>query len=170
MSHLLVETLKSPTGQSERERAFDGPATETQNARLEQVGCFRQDDVTKNQTATALPYQAVDANAPTSFVAGRKGKIIGIVANVTADLSTNILSAGSATFTATIGGVAVGDALVLDSTHHARTNAFDAPVDFDETDLLGLALATSSNMEPDDDSNFHGWLLIRWTAESVAPV
>lgn len=161
--HVLVETLTgSASGPIERESSFNAPSVETVNARLEQLGVFRDDSVGSGQSATAMQYQAVDAAAPVNVVAGRAGTIVGMVLRAFDTGTSGAITAGTATARATVGGVAAGDALVLDADTLVGATLFTTPVEFSATDLLGMTLASAS-LAP-TTSRFHGWLLIRWGA------
>lgn len=156
----LIEILSSPSGPQARVTPFDGPATETYNARFEQVGVFRDDSVGANQSAQASTLNATDANAPTAFVPGRAGIILGVVGKLVSTTTQGAIASGSATYSATVGGVAVGDACALAAATPQVIKLFATPVSFNAGDLLGITLATSS-LSP-TNSLGNAWLLIKW--------
>jgi hypothetical protein len=159
--NVLVETLDNNLP---RETPFNEPAVETVNARLEQVGVFRDDSVGANQSAAAMALQATDANAPTAYVAGRAGTIVGVVARMVSTTTHGAIASGTATAQATIGGVAAGTAVVMTATADTQETAFKTPVAFKKGDLLGITLASAS-LSPTTSLGV-AWLLIRWTAAS----
>lgn len=167
MSNVLVEQLSGTSGDVFRESTTDGPAYESQNARLEQVGVFRDDEPPPSQAATAMVYQAAtgDEDAPIEFVAGRAGTIIGIVAAGVRDDSTATIGVGSVTVNATVGGAKVGDDCVLNLAAPKAKVTFSTPVAFNSLDELGMSCKTSADMT--STSNFYGWLLIRWAPDAV---
>jgi hypothetical protein len=150
--NVIVEDLGNGNA---RETAFNAPAIETVNARLEQVGPFRQDNPGAAQAATALTLMATDASAPIEIIASRAGTIVGVVARSNADLS-----AGTATFTASIAGALVGTAAVLSDLVQQAISEF-APVDFVAGARLGIKLATSAGYLP-ITADQSAWLMIRW--------
>lgn len=165
MSHVLVETIQTATGEGERETPFNAPAIETQNARLAQLGAFRDDTVGANQAASAMTLASVEATAPTDYIAGRAGTIVGVVARMVSVTTLGAIISGSATFRATVGGVAVGTAVVLSSTLDTTVATFTTPVDFAQAAKLGVTLASAS-LSPTTSLGV-AWLLIRWAATSV---
>lgn len=162
MPHLLIEEISSATGNFERESTFNGPAVETVNARLEQLGAYRDDTIGANDAASAMKLGAVDAAAPVDTVAGRAGKIVGLVVRAVSTTTIGPIAAGTMTFRSTVGGVAAGDAAVLSSTVSLAETTFATPVAFVAGDLLGISMASAS-LSP-TTSRAHAWLLIRWTA------
>jgi len=145
MANVLVESLTGSSGDVAREtQGWTGAATETVNARLEHVGCFRDDSVGANQSATAMTLQSVEATAPTAFSPGVPGTLIGITAFAESATTHGAISAGTMTFQPTIGGVAVGTAAVLTASEEAITVIFATPVSYNALDLLGITLASAS--------------------------
>src|SRR6478609_1093360 len=112
-SNKLIESLDN---NAKRVSDTNGPAVESEAARFQTIGSFRQDNVAASQAGVALRYQAVDANAFTGVVAPRAGKIIGLVWQLSA-----AITAGVATVSATVGGTISGTAASLVST--ATTSA-----------------------------------------------
>jgi hypothetical protein len=140
-----------------RETENGAPAVETKNARAEQIGPYRQDNVPASQSAIAQTLAGVDAVAPTEFIAARGGTIIGIVARSNADFT-----AGTATFQASKNGTAVGSTAVLSDTVQQKITDFETPVDFVVGDRLGVVL-TSTSLAP-TTADVQSYLLIRWGA------
>jgi len=138
------------------------PALETANARFEQIGQFRVDSLAASQAGVAEKYQGIDANAQTSFVAGRAGHIVGLAWT----LSTAV-TAGVCTARATIAGTAVGDTanLAAPATSTSGTLQFGVPVAFNAGDKLGVKHTTDGSFTPTPHVGVD--LLIRWT--SVEP-
>jgi len=163
--NVIVETIPTSTGMSARESSFNAPAIETVNARLEQVGVFRDDSVGANQSFTAMQFQAIDAAAPIDVVAGRAGEIWGIVARAFDTGTTGAITAGTMTFQATIGGTQVGDVATLTPSVLKIETFLSTPVAFAAGDQLGIKNASTS-LAP-TTSRAHAWLLIRWTALST---
>lgn len=159
MSHVIVEELSSPSGPVERELPFNAPAIETVPARMEQVGCYRDDSVGANQSATAMTFQTVEATAPTAYSPGTPGTIIGMAIVAETTTTHGAISAGTMTFQATIGGVAAGAAGVLTASEEAATVIFASPIAYAALDLLGITLASAS-LAP-TSSRARAWLLIR---------
>jgi hypothetical protein len=158
MSTLLVETLSSSAGPVARETATSAPAVETEAARLEQVGPYRQDNSAAAQTDVALSLGATDAAAPTELVAGRAGTIIGVVARSNADLT-----AGTATFRASKNGTGVGGSgCVLSDTVQQKISE-SAAVEFAAGDLLGVLITTNGAFAP-VTADVQAYLLVRWAA------
>ncbi len=155
MTNRMTENLSD--GQN-RERSFNGPAIETLNARFAQMGGFFQVDVAAGQTDAVLTRFSDFVLSPGSIVAGRAGRIIGIAAQSTLDLT-----AGSATFEPTIGGVKQAGSAVLSDLVQAVASSF-APVAFVKGALLGVMLTTDAGFLPvtaDVDAD----LLIEWDPE-----
>ena len=125
-----------------RETTFNSPSSETDLARAEQIGPFRQDNPPAAQAATAQTLGAADAVAPTEFIAIRGGTIIGIVARSNADLT-----AGTATFQGTVNGTAVGSTAVLSDTVQQKITEFTA-VAFVAGNRLGIELVTDAGYLP----------------------
>jgi hypothetical protein len=165
MSTLLVETVQTSAGPASRETPTNAPAVETVNARLEQLGVFRQDNPPAAQANTAQTLNGVDAVAPAGVVAGRAGTIVGIVARSNADLT-----AGTATFRPSKGGVVQGtgvaaDSAILSDLVQQKVTEFPAAsvIPFVAGDILGIMLATSAAYAP-VTADQQSWLLIRWAA------
>jgi len=153
MGTVLVEELG---GGVSRESNFPGAGIESKNARLTQLGPYRQDNPPASQAATAQTLGAVDAVAPTELVAFKAGTIVGVVARSNADLT-----AGTATFSATKGGTIVGTSAVLSDLVQQVVTEFATPVDFVAGDRLGIKLATSVAYAP-ITADMSSWLMIRW--------
>ncbi len=166
--NVLVEVLGTTAGDAPRETNTDAPAIETENARYQQIGTFRDDEPPPAQAATQMVFQAAtgDEDAPIEFIAGRPGKIVGLVAQAVRDDSTATIGTGTVTLKATVGGAAVGDALVLNLANPKRRVDFTTPVSFNSLDELGMSLATSGDMT--SVSNFFGYLCVVWSAASAS--
>jgi hypothetical protein len=150
----LVEDLGNG---SKRASKFNGPATESENARFYQGESFRQDSVASGQSAVALTLGGIDTHAPTSFVAGRAG----VIAGVAWSLSTaSTHTAGSVQVT--VGGTAKGDVVKIDGGGTAAVVDQSVDVAFNEGDLIGVAVTTDGSWTPTPHLNV--WPLIRWTA------
>ncbi len=129
---------------------------------LDSLGSFRQDDVAKSKTAVALTYQGVEATAPVDVVAPRAGRIVGVVARLSADVT-----AGTATILPTIGGVGQAQTAVLSDTVQQLVQKFTTPIAFAEGDLLGLDITTSADLAPDASSELRSDLLVEWGSAGV---
>ncbi len=128
----------------QRETTTNGQAIESENARLREIGGFRQDNVAASQTGVALTYQGVDATAPVGKVMARAGKIVGLAWQLSA-----AITAGVATIRATINGTAVGDTVSIKSA--STTSAVvdqAAEVAFNEGDILGVKVTTDGSASP----------------------
>lgn len=168
MANVLVTIVTGAAGTTAREQAFNAPAIETANARLEQVGPFRQDNPAASQANTALTLGATDASAPTSFIAGRAGTIVGLVARSNADLT-----AGTATFRPSKGGTVQGagaatDSAILSDLVQSKVTEFPEAsfISFAAGDLIGVMLATNSAYLP-VTADHAAYLLIRWSPISA---
>jgi len=135
------------------------PALETANARIGQLGQFRVDALAASQSGVAEKYQGIDTNAPTSVVAGRPGKIMGLIWQ----LSTAV-TAGTCTAQATVGGTASGDAADL-TTATSGIKLLSVPISFNAGDKLGVKHTTNSGFTPTPNVQID--LLVRWS--EVAP-
>lgn len=129
--------------------------------RVERVGVFRQDNVAAGQAGVALTLNAVDANAPTSIVAPRAGRIVGVTARSNADLT-----AGTAQFAATINGVAQAEIATLSDLVQQQVKRFNTPVAFVEGDLLGVKITTDGALAPATAEMFSD-LVIEWGSDSL---
>lgn len=112
-------------------------------AKCERIGPFRQDNVAASQAAVAITLAAVDAAAPTSIVAPRAGRIVGVTVRANADLT-----AGTMTLAPTIGGTAQAQTAVLSDTVQQKVSRFNTPISFVEGDLLGIKITTSADLAP----------------------
>jgi len=140
-SNQLIENLDN---NAKRTTPTGAPAVESDTARIRTIGSFRQDNVAANQSGVALTYQGIDATAPTSAVAPRAGKIVGM-----SWLLSAAITAGVATIKATVGGTASGDAESLVST--ATTAAVvdqSTEISFAEGDKLGVKVTTDGSASP----------------------
>lgn len=162
MPNVQVTPVLTTTGMGSREGSFNGPIEETENARFEQMGPYRTDNIAASATNTVMTLGAVDAVAPVSFPAGRAGTIVGIAARSNADLS-----AGTATFrpsiNGTVAGVAATESAILSDTVQTKVGTFTTPVAFVAGDLLGIMLTTDAGYLPVTADN-SAYLLIRWAA------
>jgi hypothetical protein len=91
-----------------------------------------------------------------ALIAGRAGTIVGLAVR-----SNAALTAGAATFAATIGGTAKGDTSVLSSTAQKKVTMFTTPQPFVAGDLLAVTLATNAGYLP-VTADHQAWLLVRW--------
>ena len=165
MALLEVSLVPSAAGLVAREKVTNAPAFETENARFEQLGPFRQDNPAASQGNTLQTLVGVDAVAPTGFHAGRAGTIVGICAQ-----SNAAITAGTATFRPAVNGVVAGaaatESAVLSSTAgftlKTITN-FANPISFAAGDLLGVMLATNAGYLP-VTADHNSYLLVRWAA------
>jgi hypothetical protein len=155
-----VPTTLGPTGY--REANFNGPVEETFYARLKQVGPFRQDNPPASQANTLQQLGAVDATAPTSFVAGAAGTIFGMVAQ-----SNAAITAGAATFRPSLNGVVQGsatlDSVILSSAQQKAVVTLATPISFVAGDLISVMLSTNAGYLP-ITADHNSYLLIRWAA------
>lgn len=155
MSSQVAQKISTSTGPQDRETALNAPVIESSNARLEQVGPFRQDNVAVSQTNVDLELAAV--GGPVEFVAGQGGKVVGLVARSNADLT-----AGTATFRATLAGTEAGDATaILSDTVQQIVVSFDTPVAFSAGDALGVSITTDGSFAP-ITADVQAYLLVRW--------
>lgn len=136
----LVEELAN--GET-RETAFNAPAVETENARIDDLGPFRQDDVAASQSDADLTLGAVDANAPVGTVAPRSGKIVGITGRVNAAITGETL-----TMNPTVDGSVGTEGVVLDANNQSRVGKLAAEVPFAAGALLGIAITTTAGYTP----------------------
>ncbi len=145
---------------SHREDSFNAPAFETEWARVNLVGCFRQDNVAVGQAATAAAYQAVDANAPTTAPMPHAGKVVGIMIQALANPS-----AGSITAQASKGGVAIGQTVAVSHDVQVAKTIFTdlQEVAFAAGDQLGVLISSSGDLG-EATTEVDVWLLIRWNA------
>lgn len=140
-----------------RETNTNGPAIETLNARLVQIGPFRQDNLPRSQAATALTLGATDANAPTGFVAGSKGRFIGVVGQVNAD-PAGVES--KVTLAPTIAGAASSSSGIVDDVYNTKVTRFATPISFVQGAVLGMKATVESFVETTIDLS--AWLLVEW--------
>ena len=141
-----------------RETEFDAPVNETDNARTEQVGPFRQDTAAASQSNVALTLAAVDANAPTGWRAGRAGNIVGIVWDLSA-----APTAGTGTLTPVVAGtVQTAAAVSIAGAQNGETDLPGGPVAFAAGVAVGLDINTNSAWSP-ATSHLRAWLLVKWT-------
>lgn len=167
MSNRLIEVIQTSSGEGAYEKAFDAPAVETVAARLEQLGCFRDDSIGANQSAAAMQLGSVDAASPTNVIAPMSGTVVGMVVQAIDTGTSGAITAGSMTAQLTVGGTAVtSQTSVLDSTHLTRVTIFTTPTAFSAKDALGINLASAS-LAP-TTSRCHAWLLIRWDGVELA--
>lgn len=156
MGIILVEPIQTSAGEAVRETAQPAPYWESENARAEQVGPWRQDNVADSQSGVAITLGATDASAPTEMVAMRSGKIIAIAARSNADLV-----AGAVSFQATVGGTASGTAAALGDTIQQVVQELATPTTFAKGDRLGVKITTDGNVDP-NTIDVSVWLLIKW--------
>jgi len=136
------------------------PALETANSRIVQIGQFRVDSLAASQTGVAEKYQGIDANAQTSFIAGRAGHIMGV-----AWTRSTAVTAGTLTVQATVGGTGSGDAISLAAA--ATGVAMETtPVPFAAGAALGVKHTTNSGFTPTPHVAVD--LLVRWSAAEPA--
>lgn len=152
MPNVMIEDLGNGRF---KEEDFNAPAVETQNARLEQYGPFRQDNVAASQSAVAMALGAVDAAAPTSMIAARAGRIVGIAAASNADIT-----AGSMTLAPTIGGTAQAQTCVLSDLVQSRVSDF-TNIAFVKGAALGIKFTTSADLAP-TTAELSAWLVVEW--------
>lgn len=162
MAATLVQYRPTAAGPVGAETPWTGPVPETENARLDQVGPFRQDNPAASQANTLQTFGAVDAVAPTGFPAGRAGTIVGIVARSNADLT-----AGIATFRPALDGVVAGGATTefaaLSDLVQTQVGTFATPVAFTAGQLLGVMLSTNAGYLP-VTADMSSYLLVKWAA------
>lgn len=162
MARSLKNRRVSLTGSSvpvnREEIAQTDIAVESENARLDTLGPFRQDNVPISQAGVALTYAATDAAAPTSKVVPRGGTFVGLTWSLTA-----AITAGVATIQPTINGTAVGPATSLVSPATTRnTIDFAAPVAFLENARIGVKITTDANILPAGSVKLYVEPTIRW--------
>lgn len=140
-SNKIIENLDN---NAKRVSDFNGPAVESETARIRTVGTFRQDNVAASQSGVALKVNAVDANAPTGVVAARAGKIIGMTWQLSA-----AITAGVATLQATIGGTGTGDAeSIVSAATTAAVADQSSEIAFAEGAVLGVKITTDGSASP----------------------
>jgi hypothetical protein len=138
-----------------REVPTNEPAPECENARLDQLGPWRQANVAAGQAAVALKLVGIDSDADTPIVAARAGTIVGIAWDFTA-----APTAGAASLQATNAGTAGGDVV---SVVGAQTGVVDlaAPQAFARGDKLGLKVTTNGGFLP-ITTDLMAWLVVKW--------
>lgn len=155
----LMNRLITPldNGKFRVESGNVGPACESENARLDQIGPFRRVNIAASLTASALTRAAVDADAPTSVVMGRAGRVRGIAYNLNAPIT-----AGTLTAKVMINGTETGAALNLAA---AQRGVLDLPVTvgFNEGDRVGLSLTSNGALAP-TTAELDADLILRWDA------
>lgn len=158
---VLVEYLDKGGIRESAAGPSPGPVTETEKARLEQFGPFIQDNPAAGQGATAMLLAGLAQHS--ALIAGRSGTIVGMAVR-----SNAVLTAGQATFRATVNGTAVGTAGVLDGAVAAVAQKLvqnlAAPIAFAKGDLLAVTLATNAGYLP-ITADHQAWLLIKWSAD-----
>lgn len=151
-SNKLVEDLGNGF---KRETNFDGPATETENARNRQLGPFHSENVGAGTSATAMPVGG--ANAEVNWVAPHDGTILGLAWSWTAAPTHT-----AATVQVSVGGTAKGDTISVDGAQ-TGTKLEATPVAFVAGNSLGAKFTTDVNFLPTTD-DLTVWLLVRWAA------
>jgi hypothetical protein len=139
------------------QQSSNAPAVETATARFEQIGAFRSDNVSVDTFAS---YQAVDANAPFAFIAGKSGKIVGVIGlcNVATLLSGSIAGVpfvnGAQLNTAKYGCILTAPPGNLVRKMYAE------PVPFPALDGLSVAIDVTAPNPATVEVSF--WLLVQW--------
>ena len=140
-----------------RERDTNAPAVETKNARYASVGQFRAVDVAQGATDTAMTHQAVDSDAPTSQVAGRSGRIVGVAARLSADVTAETLVVAPS-----IDGVVQTQVATLSDLVQQVVQKFTVPIAFAEGALLGAGFTTGAGFLPTGSAELQADLLVEW--------
>lgn len=140
---------------TKRETLTNGPASETEWARNQQLGPLRKANVGANASAVALTLGGVDTDAGSAIVAPQDGQIVALQWAWTAAPTHT-----AATFQATLGGTAGGDVVTIDQ---AQTGAvvMKTPIAFVAGNSLGAKVTTDANFLPVTD-DLSVWLTVRW--------
>jgi hypothetical protein len=162
-------------GPQHKTEATNASAEETENARFEQLGPFRNGALAIDLAAVAMTAGGVDAKAPAAMIAGRKGVICGIAWFSTAPITAGGASAltlqpavgpGGAALAAQGTPVVVASGglqqAVVDQIGGSVTKGLDKGyIPFNEGDNLGVLLSTSHTFAP-VTGDIVVYLLIRW--------
>lgn len=160
------------------DRAFNAPAHETANARVQIIGPFRKANLTVSMAAVAMTLGGVDTDAPVSLLAHSAGKILGIQYGVNALVTAG--GASSIVVQPTIAPLGVDANVAVAGTSTAIASAATgnpqravvdlAEVNFNKGDALGMQIvSTSGTLAPATTDDFACWLIVRWAASPGVP-
>lgn len=152
-SNKLVEDLGNGF---KRETNFDGPATETENARNAASPPFHVENVAASTTATAIALAGCGAEV--NWMAPYDGFITGVIWTWTAAPTHSL-----ATVQATIAGTVKGDVITISAAQTGRTLEA-TPIAVSAGDKLGVKFVTDANFTPDGTDDLTVCLLFRAAA------
>lgn len=156
-----------------RETNSTAPAFESEHARLEMLGPWRQANVAASQTTTLATLGGVDADAPSQMIMPRAGTLKGVLCDL-----KGTITAGGATNAMTVSvmqnGTAVARLNVLfgsgsGASPNTQVDLIDdandttAVVAFAKGDKLTIQVASSGTLAP-TTLDLVVWPLIRWAA------
>jgi hypothetical protein len=167
MAIKLVETLANGIY---RETFTNAPAEESEHARFEQLGPWRQVNVAASQTTTKATLCGVDADAPTRMIMTRAGTLKGLLVDLvgtitaggtTAAMTITVLKNGTATaLAATLGSTAgAGPSNQTDLVDDASDST--AVIAFAKGDKIEVQVASTGTLAP-TTTDLSAYVLIRW--------